>query len=401
MAVTQSSSSRNDKGSPIPTGLAIPAATTVAASTARPTGCRPSPARTGTSVKEFEEKHNHPLATPKKTHLLRSHRVVSATKRALVQELLEITSGGPSMMGCLEKDIRNEETSRYPCRHMLCWMRVEQVMLLPKEYVKERWTKNAKSTLLYDTPHDFVESKSLQGRYGALMHMARELIDDASLTEARSNFLTEKFKYLKGDVAQIDDGECKGKCSSKRQNRDEMLLICDPEPVRTKGCGKRLKSSKEKAMSKSARTCSSCHQNGHDKRKCPSYNIRLEDDPYRTDMFRRAHITYFNQPQTRYQHTMAFYQKEELTRSNISIGARNTGRRASEIPIIYKLRKCEICNIRLEIEPEQNPISTPKNFTMLLCRMEPSVWTSVENELRAVTPHSSLIAMISLWIVDA
>ncbi|GER28483.1 FAR1-related sequence 5, partial [Striga asiatica] len=181
-------------------------------------------------------KHNHPLATPRKVHLLRSHRGVSATKRALVQEyteaniptckqvrLFEIDYGGPSMMGCLEKDIRNKEAALwrfdiemntrrqrlltydvledfiacsckkfefegYPCRHMLCWMRVEQVMLVPEKYVKKRWTKDAKCDLIYDTPFDFEVGESLQGRRGALMKITRELIDDASLTEREASF---------------------------------------------------------------------------------------------------------------------------------------------------------------------------------------------------------------------
>lgn len=68
----------------------------------------------------FIEQHNHALSTPTKVHLLRSHRSVSAAKRALVHQLseaniptcqqvrlLEIDAGGPSSIGFLEKDIRN------------------------------------------------------------------------------------------------------------------------------------------------------------------------------------------------------------------------------------------------------------------------------------------------------
>ncbi|GER48951.1 FAR1-related sequence 5, partial [Striga asiatica] len=101
-------------------------------------------------VKHFVEKHNHPLATPRKVHLLRSHRGVSATKRALVQEYTEA-----NIPTCKQCD------------------------------------------LIYDTPFDFEVGESLQGRRGALMKITRELIDDASLTEARSKFLMEKLKGLK------------------------------------------------------------------------------------------------------------------------------------------------------------------------------------------------------------
>ncbi|XP_060675878.1 protein FAR1-RELATED SEQUENCE 5-like [Ziziphus jujuba] len=71
-------------------------------------------------VSQFVEEHNYALATPSKIHLLRSHRVVSAAKRGLSQQLseanipmcqqirvLEIEADGPQNIGCVEKDIRN------------------------------------------------------------------------------------------------------------------------------------------------------------------------------------------------------------------------------------------------------------------------------------------------------
>ncbi|KAL2532707.1 Protein FAR1-RELATED SEQUENCE 5 [Abeliophyllum distichum] len=74
----------------------------------------------GWVVSTFFEQHNHPLATRSRVHLLRSHRGVSKIKKALVQQfseaniptcqqvrLLEIDAGGPSSIGCVEKDIRN------------------------------------------------------------------------------------------------------------------------------------------------------------------------------------------------------------------------------------------------------------------------------------------------------
>ncbi|XP_073126798.1 protein FAR1-RELATED SEQUENCE 5-like [Henckelia pumila] len=73
-------------------------------------------------VSNFKESHNHPLSTPSKVHLLRSHRNVSVAKKALTQQfseanvptcqqmrLLEIEYGGPEHVGCTERDIRNYE----------------------------------------------------------------------------------------------------------------------------------------------------------------------------------------------------------------------------------------------------------------------------------------------------
>ncbi|GER54856.1 FAR1-related sequence 5, partial [Striga asiatica] len=217
--------------------------------------------RTGERVKEvwvvkyFIEQHNHPLVTPRKVHLLRSHRGASATKRALMQ------------------DCKHFEFEGYLCRHMLCWMRVEQVMLVPKKYIKERWTKNAKNNLIYATSHNLIAGQSILGRRGTLMQLARELIDEASLTEARSKVLMEKFKVLKIEIGGIIVEECIIKPSSRIESRDEVVRVSDPEPVRTKGCGKRLKSGKEKSMLQSSRTCSFCHRTGHDRRKCPDLSV--------------------------------------------------------------------------------------------------------------------------------
>ncbi|XP_073138698.1 protein FAR1-RELATED SEQUENCE 5-like [Henckelia pumila] len=76
----------------------------------------------GWVVSTFLESHNHPLSTPSKVHLLRSHRSVSASKKALTQQfaaanvptcqqlrLLEIEYGGPENVGCTERDLRNYE----------------------------------------------------------------------------------------------------------------------------------------------------------------------------------------------------------------------------------------------------------------------------------------------------
>ncbi|XP_015389930.2 protein FAR1-RELATED SEQUENCE 5-like [Citrus sinensis] len=74
-------------------------------------------------VSVFEEDHNHPLTTPRRVHLLRSHRNVSEVKRSLTHQLaaanipihqqisvLELQGGGIQNIGCLGKDLYNDET---------------------------------------------------------------------------------------------------------------------------------------------------------------------------------------------------------------------------------------------------------------------------------------------------
>lgn len=64
---------------------------------------------------QFVGEHNHGLTTPRRVHLLRSHRAVSATKKALTQQFSEANMptdatygdgfGGPSSVGCVEREI--------------------------------------------------------------------------------------------------------------------------------------------------------------------------------------------------------------------------------------------------------------------------------------------------------
>lgn len=71
-------------------------------------------------VSTFYEAHNHVLTTPRKVHLLRSHRSMSSAKKSLTQQLssanvpihqqisiMESGAGGIENIGCIEKDFYN------------------------------------------------------------------------------------------------------------------------------------------------------------------------------------------------------------------------------------------------------------------------------------------------------
>ncbi|KAL2465279.1 Protein FAR1-RELATED SEQUENCE 5 [Abeliophyllum distichum] len=137
----------------------------------------------------------------------------------------------------------------YPCRHMICYMKIKQVMLLPDKYILRRWTKHAKQAPVFDQTTglsvDNSSGHSLMSRHGMLAHAASELVDDASLTDARSTFLLDEFQSLRIRVKVIDSGSDIG--MSRNKTREETQVIRDPNPVRAKGCGKRLKSGKEKS----------------------------------------------------------------------------------------------------------------------------------------------------------
>ncbi|KAK9911752.1 hypothetical protein M0R45_035643 [Rubus argutus] len=76
-------------------------------------------------VSQFIEGHNHPLTSPPRVHLLKSHRGISHATRCLTMELrvvnipthqqislLEVQSRGIENMGCMGKDIYNYERDK-------------------------------------------------------------------------------------------------------------------------------------------------------------------------------------------------------------------------------------------------------------------------------------------------
>ncbi|XP_058070937.1 protein FAR1-RELATED SEQUENCE 5-like [Magnolia sinica] len=76
-------------------------------------------------VKKFVEEHSHELATPRKKHLLRSHREVCNAQKNLentftqsgigisqTMNVLAIESGGHENIGCIEQDVRNYERDK-------------------------------------------------------------------------------------------------------------------------------------------------------------------------------------------------------------------------------------------------------------------------------------------------
>ncbi|KAL2465760.1 Protein FAR1-RELATED SEQUENCE [Abeliophyllum distichum] len=101
-------------------------------------------------------------------------------------------------------------------------------------------------------------STSLMAIHGLLTHKSSVLIDDAALTDAHTTFLMEEFDSLHIRIKEIYDGENAGFSRNKDKSREQNEPNGDPSAIRAKGCGKRLKSSKEKSLSKSNRQCGCC-----------------------------------------------------------------------------------------------------------------------------------------------
>ncbi|XP_042458601.1 protein FAR1-RELATED SEQUENCE 5-like [Zingiber officinale] len=160
-----------------------------------------------------------------------------------------------------------------PCRHMLAYFRINQVFHLPDKYILKRWTRNAKAGAMYALwKQNFIDDpeRFLTSRHSKLSYKVSVLIDDASLTDEGTNFLNEQFDCIYNKIQEMNISRTCGNGSQRKNSMDEAPNIIDPSSVRTKGCGKRLKSSKGKSISKS-RLCRGCGHRGmsHDKRNCP------------------------------------------------------------------------------------------------------------------------------------
>ncbi|XP_073121347.1 protein FAR1-RELATED SEQUENCE 5-like [Henckelia pumila] len=161
-----------------------------------------------------------------------------------------------------------------PCRHVLSFFRINQVSQLPYKYILKRWTRDAKDGVIHVMGEENISDdpeRFLMSRHARLSYKASILIDDASLTDEGTKFLEEQFNYISGKIKNMNNCRTFPNEIQMKRTRDETPRIIDPSEVRTKGCGKRLKSSKEKSISKT-RIFHGCGLRGvaHDKRNCPN-----------------------------------------------------------------------------------------------------------------------------------
>lgn len=175
-----------------------------------------------------------------------------------------------------------------PCRHMLAFFRINQVFQLPDKYILKRWTRDAKVGELYAITEENVSSDPkicLMSRHSRLSYKASVVIDDASLTDDGTKFLDEQLDNILIKIKEMNFSRTLNNGSQKKKIMDGVPGTIDPSDIRTKGCGKRMESSKEKSISKT-RKCRVCGRRGvlHDKRNCPNlHDGSIVDDHHNND----------------------------------------------------------------------------------------------------------------------
>ncbi|GAB2269338.1 hypothetical protein Dimus_004258 [Dionaea muscipula] len=103
-----------------------------------------------------------------------------------------------------------------------------------------------------------------------LFQLASSIIDEAIVNEAATQVAENDFYLTQKKILDMKPSRDVGEESSIQVPVVHDYGVKEPLQVRAKGCGKRLKGGKEKAIKK-ARRCNGCGLIGqsHDKRNCP------------------------------------------------------------------------------------------------------------------------------------
>ncbi|XP_058753620.1 protein FAR1-RELATED SEQUENCE 5-like [Vicia villosa] len=173
------------------------------------------------------------------------------------------------------------ESEGMPCRHILFILKGKGLNKIPSHYIVNRWTKFATSKPIFDCDGNVLEgcskfeseSKLISDAWAQFlkcMHMAGTskeklllIINDGASTESKLAKMNSNISPTTLDEVEVFIGSTIPK----------EIDILPPEPSNTKGCGKRIKGGKEKAMEqqqKRTRFCKACKQYAyHDSRNCP------------------------------------------------------------------------------------------------------------------------------------
>jgi hypothetical protein len=174
------------------------------------------------------------------------------------------------------------ESEGMPCRHILFILKGKGLNKIPSHYIVNRWTKLATSKPIFDCDGNVLEgcskadseSKLISDAWAQFfkcMHMAGTNKEKLLLIIKEGTSTESKLAKMDSDIAPTISDEVEVFIGS---NVPKECDILPPKPSNTKGCGKRIKGGKEKAIEqrrKNPRFCKACKQFVyHDSRNCPT-----------------------------------------------------------------------------------------------------------------------------------
>ncbi|KAM5581168.1 hypothetical protein ABKV19_010407 [Rosa sericea] len=174
---------------------------------------------------------------------------------------------------------RKFESEGLPCRHVLSYLiKIQDVDKLPTQYVLKRWTKAARQSVVLDSDGmEIKDNKALLARRTKLLQHATDAIDKAMVSEEASQLFMKSLDAFFDNIKTLIGNESQQNVVVLETKVDNVQHIFnEPDQVRAKGCGRRLKKGKEKRKVKvkdsQGRQCHGCGLFGqsHDKRNCPT-----------------------------------------------------------------------------------------------------------------------------------
>ncbi|XP_015891017.3 protein FAR-RED ELONGATED HYPOCOTYL 3-like [Ziziphus jujuba] len=167
-----------------------------------------------------------------------------------------------------------------PCRHILAILLLFGNIPLPNQYIMKKWTRVAKSQIIYDK-----EDLEITGKGGSMLtwrsklqKLFLELVDNIMSNEEAAVIVNDALQSLVDKFKSVAGSTKSGGIFEKGSNVNDTILK-DPSQVRAKGCERRLKGGKEKATNAAKYRGRRCNGRGkidqaHNKRNCPVLNNR-------------------------------------------------------------------------------------------------------------------------------
>ncbi|XP_062005976.1 protein FAR1-RELATED SEQUENCE 5-like [Rosa rugosa] len=174
---------------------------------------------------------------------------------------------------------RKFESEGLPCRHVLTYLiKIQDVDKLNIQYILKRWTKAARQSLVLDSNGmEVKDNKALLARRTKLFQHAIDAIDKAMVSDEASQLFMECLDAFLENIKTLIGNES-GQSAVVLETKIDAIqqIFNEPNQVRARGCGRRLKKGKEKRKVKvkesQGRQCHGCGLFGqsHDKRNCPT-----------------------------------------------------------------------------------------------------------------------------------
>ncbi|XP_004301404.1 PREDICTED: protein FAR1-RELATED SEQUENCE 5-like [Fragaria vesca subsp. vesca] len=161
-----------------------------------------------------------------------SHGVYK-TKRVFARNLRMRTLIHDKVSNIVTCSCRMFEFEGIPCRHVLAFLRVKQIMELPKEYILRRWTRYSRIRKERCQRQDGADN-SLIMRHNGMFKIASSLIDEAAISPEGTELVKKAFEGLMEQIKKLNLSAEQSSTNNSTIGSYEENRFLDPSQVKTK-----------------------------------------------------------------------------------------------------------------------------------------------------------------------